>query len=124
MADNFLLTRNPRLIKNVRMHYLVSLLIADKEVKLYVAKKIINNSWKLLNDVSIKGLGKNTFLFVFDSKDDKLKVLAQRLWTIQHFHLSLQELVENTTIETIDFSKSPFWFKSMVCLGIFYVNRM
>ncbi|GAB4852447.1 hypothetical protein Ancab_016641 [Ancistrocladus abbreviatus] len=80
--DNFSISTNTTLVRHVLQFGLVGKLIADEEVKSYATKVVINKSRKLLNEVKVRTISRNTFLFLFSTSLDKHKVLAQKPWTI------------------------------------------
>ncbi|GAB4831671.1 hypothetical protein Ancab_005683 [Ancistrocladus abbreviatus] len=61
MDDNFRLSPNSQLVRQVQQNYLVGRLIADEPFPVQVAKAIIDNSWKMLNDIPIKSVDQIDF---------------------------------------------------------------
>ncbi|GMI84040.1 hypothetical protein HRI_002073300 [Hibiscus trionum] len=60
-------------------------------------------------DIECHDLGKNMFLFVFSSPEERLKVLGQRPWSIQDRLLILKEWLPDKTFKEIDFKLEEFW---------------
>ncbi|KAH7851099.1 hypothetical protein Vadar_007269 [Vaccinium darrowii] len=89
---------------------LMGRLLNPKPFNLGAMTNIINKAWKTRVPVRITPWGSNnTFLFKFDSVEDKLHILKDGPWSIMNNLLVLKGLEDGMIVSEIDFSRCPIW---------------
>ncbi|KAH7859818.1 hypothetical protein Vadar_005830 [Vaccinium darrowii] len=89
---------------------LMGRVLNPKPINLGAVTNIINSAWKTRAPVRITPWGNNnTFLFKFDSVEEKMHILKDGPWSIMNNLLVLKALEDGMIMSEIDFSRCPIW---------------
>lgn len=89
----------------------VGKLLARKFINRNVMKYMLLKGWNLKNDVNIREVENNIFIFSFDSMDDCYRVMRDRPWLITGALLIMQEWNTMLTLEDLRWNLCPFWIQ-------------
>ena len=118
----FSLKASPGALDKVEKLILVGKIIADKVLNKNKVMVITTKAWEPTEGMSVKVVGENLFLFVFNAKADKIKVECQAPWNIDGFHLILRKPIKNKLPREIKFSNTIFWVQAHY-LPLEYVSK-
>lgn len=96
---------------SVARRTLVGKVLNNKQVNKTAAKEIIGKAWEVYNNLQISHLGRNRFLFTFDSEEHTKKVMGRAPWFIMNHLLCLQYWIPEVSPQEIYFDMNPFWIQ-------------
>lgn len=106
-------THNPvrlRQTSHIRPSFsLISRLESAKELNRNVTIEMARKGWSLTRELKVLDLERNVFVFQFTEKQDFLKVLRGRPWSIQSHLLNLQLWEEDMVQEEVNVDLWPIW---------------
>jgi hypothetical protein len=91
---------------------LVRKVVADKVLNKNKVMVITTKAWVPTEGMSVKVVGENLFLFVFNAEADKKRVECQAPWNIDGYHLILKKPTKNQLPREINFSTTNFWVQA------------
>ncbi|GMI89850.1 hypothetical protein like AT2G17920 [Hibiscus trionum] len=91
----------------IKNHALVGKVLSEVAAKHLTINAILRKAWKF-PDLECHDLGKNIFLFVFQSLEERLRVLGNRPWAVQDRLLVLKEWLPEVAFEELDFTTEDF----------------
>lgn len=87
---------------------LMGKILSTRSFKRYTLNEIIAKAWGPRAKVQIKSLRQNTFKFLFTTKDERDKVFWGRPWSINGFHMILEEWLDVVAIHKVPFDFFAF----------------
>ncbi|XP_057529730.1 uncharacterized protein LOC130808266 [Amaranthus tricolor] len=90
---------------------LICKLLSSKPFDLDALKRTMIMEWSLQEDVLIRSIGSNVFLFQLFHWKDKEKVLEGRPWCFEQRLLALQDIDNNVQPSDVISGFSPFWLR-------------
>lgn len=72
-------------------------------------RNILVRAWRLEGDINITEVGDHIFIFQFDSKMDRNKVLLKKPWSYNKSPLVLNNYDASKAEELVDLDWCPFW---------------
>ncbi|CAL1361782.1 unnamed protein product [Linum trigynum] len=90
---------------------LVGKLFTEREVRWKAMLGMINGAWSQFCEPEIQEVGKtrNTFIFIFNRKEEMDRAWEGRPWQISGNMLQLKQWDQNTRPQNMDFSLADFW---------------
>lgn len=90
---------------------LVGRILTDKPPNFEAMKRTLLHVWNLKDDVIIRSLGVNLFVFQFFHWKDRDRILAGRPWCFENRLLVLEEIDANAQPSDMVLNFSPFWIR-------------
>ncbi|KAK6117057.1 hypothetical protein DH2020_049200 [Rehmannia glutinosa] len=81
----------------------------EKKANFTGFKNFLHGIWVTRKPFQVRELGLNFFQFVFQSEEDKTKVLNSRVWTFENQYILLKEWSEKIEVKEEDFSTVNLW---------------
>ncbi|KAJ4841947.1 hypothetical protein Tsubulata_049132, partial [Turnera subulata] len=103
------LTRKLEQGKTFSEHTLVGKLITLKWMSCHVLKSVVVRLWNLKNELEVKELDGNVFMFSFENKNERCKVIEGEQWIVLGSLLIVKEWSPDILVEEVDLSKATFW---------------
>lgn len=88
---------------------LVGSLISDKHFNMAAIRVAIFRLWHFVNNLEIKKVEGDRFIFSFPSLVIRNRVLKQSPWNIRGFPLVLKVWKQGETVHEVDLSTIPLW---------------
>ncbi|XP_021729145.1 uncharacterized protein LOC110696162 [Chenopodium quinoa] len=90
---------------------LVGMLLTRKPFNVEAMKRVLKNLWRKDENVAIRKVKTNLFIFQFFNVDDRRKVLDGRPWVFDNQILLLKEICANEQPSKVTFDSCPFWIR-------------
>ncbi|KAL7254106.1 hypothetical protein ACSBR1_008495 [Camellia fascicularis] len=88
---------------------LIGKILAPKRLNRTGVANILQGAWRPRSKLLISPWADNLFLFQFDDKEDRRRVLAEAPWSVMANLLVLQPLIAGNSASDMEFKWSPFW---------------
>lgn len=88
---------------------LVGKLLTPRTIAPGIIKNVFANAWRTRMGFSVEGLGRNIFLFKFNSRKDKEFVFRLGPWLMDNALLALDVPKANIKISQMNFGRAAFW---------------
>uniref|UniRef100_A0A803MW53 CCHC-type domain-containing protein n=1 Tax=Chenopodium quinoa TaxID=63459 RepID=A0A803MW53_CHEQI len=90
---------------------LVGKLLTKKSFNVEAMKRVLKTLWRIDDNVAIRGVNTNIFVFQFFNIDDRKKVLEGRPWVFDNQILLLKEMCATEQPSEVSFDACPFWIR-------------
>uniref|UniRef100_A0A803MT30 CCHC-type domain-containing protein n=1 Tax=Chenopodium quinoa TaxID=63459 RepID=A0A803MT30_CHEQI len=90
---------------------LVGKLLTVRPYNVEAMKRTLVNVWRVKDNVAIRMVETNLFVFQFFCEDDKIKVMEGYRWFFDKKLLLLTKIMGDEQPSTVCFSSSPFWVR-------------
>ncbi|KAL2920989.1 hypothetical protein RDABS01_012480 [Bienertia sinuspersici] len=90
---------------------MVSKLLTDRPFNFEAMKRTLGAVWRLQNDMAVRMIESNLFIFKFASIADKERVVQRCPWFFDNQLLLMKEVKGEEQIAEIRFEKSPCWIR-------------
>uniref|UniRef100_A0A803M2D0 CCHC-type domain-containing protein n=1 Tax=Chenopodium quinoa TaxID=63459 RepID=A0A803M2D0_CHEQI len=90
---------------------LVGKLLTQKPFNAEAMKRVLKNLWRIDDNVAIRSVNTNIFVFQFFNIDDRRKVLEGRPWVFDNQILLLKEICAEEQPSDVAFFSCPFWIR-------------
>ena len=88
---------------------LLGKILSNKSFPRTVVKDIVGKAWNLINEVEVKVVDRNVFIFAFNHEADLRRAWDRRPWSIKGEHLILKKFDPNLSLNEVDFTSTEFW---------------
>uniref|UniRef100_A0A803N338 CCHC-type domain-containing protein n=1 Tax=Chenopodium quinoa TaxID=63459 RepID=A0A803N338_CHEQI len=90
---------------------LVGKLLTKKTFNAEAMKRVLKNLWRIDDNVAIRSVDTNLFVFQFFKTEDREKVLDGRPWGFDNQNLLLKEICADEQPSDVCFDTCPFWIR-------------
>lgn len=92
---------------------LVGKIMAEKNLNTATTIQMIRKGWNLQSrdDLEIVQIDRKAFIFEFLQREDYVRILRGRPWSINGLLLNIQRWEEEMTFSEVDFNFCPFWIQ-------------
>lgn len=119
----FLNAEETMVIKGEVEQYLVGKLLTNRPISKIAIKNALSAAWKTREDFSIEIIDRNTYLFKFESSEDRAWISRNGPWFFDRTLLVLEAPKLNQRSVDMDFKKVDFWLR-IINLPIGFNNEM
>lgn len=98
-------------VKNASRRTLIGKIMTKKKLNNLAVKSMILKGWNPKKEVMIMDEVDDTFLFSFESAEDRERILRDRSWLIMGFLLLIQEREEYVPICEVQWRRSLYWIQ-------------
>ncbi|OMO97030.1 hypothetical protein CCACVL1_04699, partial [Corchorus capsularis] len=91
--------------------FLVAKLFSKRSPHVEGLRRAMMHAWKLDSDFTVKRIGERFFLFTFEDKLEKDRVLVSQPWSFQRSLLLLRNSDGLKPIESLEFETCPLWIR-------------